>query len=126
MDKKSFVVNLSAQIAKHLRDVHFGGNWTGVALKEILSDVTWVQATTKVDSLNTIAALVFHMNYYVAAQIRVLQGGSLDAHDKYAFDLPAIKSEEDWRELCGRTFGDAETLAALIETTGTKTVRKLC
>jgi hypothetical protein len=52
-------MNLTAQIAKHFRDVHFGGNWTSVNLKETLTDVTWQQATTKIYSLNTIATLVF-------------------------------------------------------------------
>jgi hypothetical protein len=53
-------MNLTAQIAKHIRDVHFGGNWTCSNLKDNLADVTWQQATTKVRSFNTIVALVYH------------------------------------------------------------------
>jgi hypothetical protein len=108
-------MNLTAQIAKHLRDVHFGGNWTWVNLKDTLADVTWQQATTKVYSLNTIAALVYHMNYYVSAILKVLQGGALDAHDKYSFALPPIASQEDWGKLLDKTWADAENLAALME-----------
>lgn len=67
---------ITAQIAKHFRDVHYGVNWTWSNLKDHLADVTWQQATTKVESLNTIAALVFHINYYVSAIINVLQGES--------------------------------------------------
>jgi hypothetical protein len=89
-------MNLPAQIAKHLRDVHFGGNWTASNLTEQLSDVTWQQAATKVYSFNTIVALVYHMNYYVTALIKVLQGGPLDAHDKYSFDHPVVQTKEDW------------------------------
>ena len=107
-------MNLSAQIAKHFREVHFGGNWTSVNLKETLSDVTWQQATTKIHSLNTIAALVYHIHYYVTAQLKVLQEGQLDAHDKYSFDLPPIQSQQDWEKLRDKLFADAETLAALI------------
>ena len=59
-------MNLTAQIAKHFRDVHFGKNWTASNLKDHLKDVTWQQATTQVYSLNTIASLVFHINYYVS------------------------------------------------------------
>jgi len=44
-------------------------------------------------------ALVYHINYYVAAVLPVLQGGPLDASDKYSFDLPPIQSKEDWK-LC--------------------------
>jgi len=108
-------MHLTAQIAKHLRDVHFGGNWTASNLKQHLSGVTSEQATTKVPSFNTIVALVYHINYYVGAIIKVLQGGPLDAHDKYSFDHPPISSEEDWQQLLNKTWADAETLAALIE-----------
>jgi len=106
---------LSQQIAKHLRDVHFGGNWTSVNLKDSLADITWQQATTQVYSFNTIAALVYHMNYFVSAVLKVLQGGPLDAHDKYSFDVPSISSEEDWEKLLNKTWADAETFVNLIE-----------
>ena len=33
-------MNLTAQIAKQLKAVYFGGNWTWVNLKENLADVT--------------------------------------------------------------------------------------
>ncbi|HEY1112705.1 MAG TPA: hypothetical protein VGE66_04065 [Chitinophagaceae bacterium] len=85
-------------IAKHFREVHFGGNWTDVNLKDTLAGVDWQQATTKVDSLNTIAALVYHFHYYVGAIVNVLQG-ALDARDKYSFDLLPIGSAEDWAQL---------------------------
>jgi hypothetical protein len=108
-------MTVTAQIAKQLRDVHFGGNWTASTLKQHLSEVTWQQATTKIPSFNTILALVYHMNYYVSAIIKVLQGGPLDAHDKYSFDHPPISSQQDWQNLLDKTWADAETLAALIE-----------
>ena len=108
-------MNVTEQIAKQLRDVHFGGNWTASNLKQHLSDVTWQQATTKIPSFNTIVALVYHMNYYVSAVIKVLQGGSLDAHDKFSFDHPLVLSQHDWENLLDKTWADAEALATLIE-----------
>jgi uncharacterized damage-inducible protein DinB len=108
-------MNITAQIARHFREVHFGGNWTSVNLKETLADVTWQQATAKVDSLNTIAVLVFHINYYVGAVMGVLQGEPLTARDKYSFDLPPIQSEEDWKQLLNRTWQEAEAFASQIE-----------
>ena len=81
------------QIAKHFRDVYVGGNWTSVNLKEVLADIDWEEATTKVNNLNTIADLVFHINYYVNPVLQVLQGGSLIASDKFSFDLAPISSE---------------------------------
>lgn len=108
-------MNLSAHIAKHMREVHFGGNWTSSNLKDQLADVTWQEATTQVYTFNTIAVLVFHMNYYVHAVIRVLQGEGLEANDKYSFDLPPLRSEEDWQHLKDKALAEAETLALLIE-----------
>ena len=108
-------MNLTAQITKHFRDVHFGGNWTSSNLKEALADVTWQQATTQVSSLNTIAALVYHINYYISAVAGVLQGEPLNARDKYSFDLPPIRSDEDWKQLLDKMWADAETFAGLIE-----------
>ena len=108
-------MKLTAQIAKHFRDVHFGGNWTSVNLKDSLANVNWQQATTQVYSCNTIATLVFHMNYYVSAVLKVLQGSPLDAHDKYSFDHPPIRSLEDWEKLLDKIWTEAEKFASLIE-----------
>ena len=109
------MVNNTTQIAKFLRDVVFGGNWTAVNLKETLADVTWQQATRKVYSLNTIAALVHHTNYYVSAISRVLKEQPIDASDKFSFDHPPIQTKENWESLVGKTLVDAENLCKLIE-----------
>jgi hypothetical protein len=108
-------MKLTEQIANHFREVHFGGNWTSVNLKESLADVNWQQATTPVYSFNTIAALVYHTNYYVSAVLKVLQGEPLHAKDKYSFDHPPIQSQEDWEKLLNKTWEDAENFATLIE-----------
>ena len=108
-------MNLTGQIAKQFRDVHFGGNWTSSNLKDNLKDLTWQQAITQVYSFNTIALLIFHMNYYVDAVMKVLRGGSLDASDKYSFDLPPIRTQADWEKLVDKTWTDAESFASLIE-----------
>ncbi len=108
-------MNLTEQIAKHLREAYFGGNWTSVNLKESLNDINWHQTTTKIYSFNTIVALVFHINYYVSAVQKVLLGELLNAKDKYSFDLPPIQSEEDWEKLLTETWRNAENFATLIE-----------
>lgn len=108
-------MDLTKQIAKHFREVHFGGNWTGVNMKDTLAGITWQQATTQAHSFNTIATLVFHINYYVSALIKVMQGAPLNAHDKYSFDLAPITSQQDWDNLLNKTWSDAELFATLIE-----------
>jgi hypothetical protein len=107
-------MNVSEQIAKHFKEIYFGGNWTCVNLRDTLSDVSWQQATTKVVSFNTIATLVYHINYYVAAVTKVLQGGLLDAHDTLSFNHPPIESDEDWQVLLTTVWADAEVFATLI------------
>lgn len=109
-------MKLPEQIAKNLREVFLGGNWTDVNLKESLSEVTWQEATKKIGSLNTISSLVYHINYYVITGLEVLQGGALEAHDKDSFSCPPILSQADWDKLLNKFFTDAENLATLIET----------
>ncbi len=108
-------MSLAKQIAKHLREVHFGGNWTSVNLKDTLSDVNWRQATSQVYSFNTIATLVYHINYYISAVSKVLEGKALNAKDAYSFEHAPITSQEDWEELLNKTWTDAENFASLIE-----------
>ena len=62
------------------------------------------------------------MNFFVSATLKVLQGGPLDAKDKYSFDHPPILSEEDWEKLLEKTWADAESLASLIERLPEKTL----
>ena len=108
-------MKLSTQLAKHLRETHFGKNWTWSWLNEHLADVTWQQATTKIGEFNTIAALVFHINYYASAALKVLQGEELNAKDAYSFDHPPINSQRDWDSLLEKIWGETEQLATLIE-----------
>ena len=108
-------MNLTALIGKQIREVHFGGNWTYVNLRDTLKGVTWQQAIAKIDHLNTIAALVFHINYFTTAVIKVLESGVLTSRDKYSFDLPPIQSGEDWENIINKNWEDAERLAKLVE-----------
>lgn len=106
---------LPKQIAKQFREVYFGGNWTCSNIKDHLADVTWQQATTKVYTFNTIATLVYHMNYYVSAILKVLEGNPINAKDEYSFDHPPINSAEDWKNLLDKTLADAEKFTEKIE-----------
>ena len=89
-------MRLPAQIAQHSRAVFFGGNWTEVNLRDTLAGVSCQQATTRVESLNSIAALTYHIGYYVGVQLTVLQGGPLTGRDQDSFNHPPIHSPEDW------------------------------
>ena len=106
----------SNQIAYRFRDVTLNGELVaGTNFKKVLSDVSFLEATKKVASLNTIAALTFHIDYYIAGVIKVLEGGTLDIHDKFSFNMAPIVSESDWKKLREKLLLDALRLAELIE-----------
>lgn len=107
-------MNTTKQLAKHFREVYFGGNWTASTLKDQLADVTWQQATTQIHSLNTIATLTFHIGYYVSAALNVLQGKPLNAKDAYSFDHPPINSQKDWEAFLNKIWTDGENFATLV------------
>jgi uncharacterized damage-inducible protein DinB len=108
-------MNLSKQIGKQLRDLYSGGNYTGVSLKDALADVDWKTATTKFSSFNSILALVYHINYYLIAVLKVLQGEPLNASDKFSFDHPQIQSKEEWKEFLNQFWKEGEDIAMLID-----------
>lgn len=108
-------MSTSTAIAKHFRDVHFGGNWTWVNLHDMLKDVSVEEALHQREGFNTIAMLAFHINYFVDAVLKVLEGGSLDAHDKFSFTHPPIDSAADWQRLLDKMWTEAERFATLVE-----------
>ena len=106
----------SAQLANRFREVILNGRWVAnTNFKAQLSGVSWEQATRKVGSLNTIAALTFHIHYYIAGILKVFEGGALDIRDKYSFDMPPIQSQQDWDKLRDSLWRDAERFADLVE-----------
>ena len=107
-------MNASQLLSKHFHDVYFGGNWTAVNLQGVMEDVTWQEATKKVGDLNTIATLVFHINYFVDVVIRVLEEGKLDGNDKLSFDHPPIESEADWNGFLDRIWSQGRRFAELM------------
>lgn len=102
-------------IARHIREIYFGDNWTGSNLKDNLKDVTWEQAVTRVHAFNTIATLIYHTTYYTEAIIKVLDGGPLIADDEFSFNHPAINNQNEWDLLLEKVWLDADTLASKVE-----------
>ncbi|MCA9252450.1 MAG: DUF1572 domain-containing protein [Phycisphaerae bacterium] len=108
-------MNIPQQIARHFREMHEGQSMTGVHLYGLLEGVTFEQATATFNNFHTIAEQVYHINYYISAVLKVLQGGPLDAHDKFSWDCPVINSESDWQQLQNKCRSDAEVFAKLVE-----------
>lgn len=97
------------QIAERLREVLLNGTWiANTNCKEQIENLDWQEAIRSINELNSIAALTFHIHYYIAGHLNVLKGGTLDIRDKFSFDLPPIESQSDWNELVKRFISDAE------------------
>lgn len=109
-------MNLSTQLANRFREVMLNGTWVAnTNYQDQLNDLTWKQATTKVNSYNTIALLTFHVNYYIAGVLQVFQGGELTIRYKYSFDAPELTSEEDWQALKNQLLTNSEVFAQEVE-----------
>ena len=89
------------------------GTWSN--LNDQVQGLTWEEAVTEVYGLNSIATLVYHIDYYVGGVTQYLQGKPLSIKDKYSFDRPPIRSQADWDALVDGVKTRAEELALQIE-----------
>ncbi|WP_293787963.1 DinB family protein [uncultured Pedobacter sp.] len=90
----------SALMAKRLREIFLNGYWiANTNYKDQLENVSWKQAIHQIEHLNTIAALTYHIHYYLSGILNVFQGGLLEIRDQYSFDMPPIHAENDWKKL---------------------------
>ena len=106
----------TTKIANRFREVILNGTWiANTNFKAQLHDLDWETATTKYDSLNTIAALAQHIHYYINGINKVFAGGTLDIKDKYSFDFSPITAQEQWEAFLQRFWKDAETFAQHVE-----------
>lgn len=109
------MTTLAQRLAKNLRSSHFGENWIGSNLQKSVADLSLAEATTSVRGRNSIALLLFHINYYVSGILDVMRGGPLVIRDKYSFDMPPLETEEDWQKLQEKCWADAEAFAQEME-----------
>jgi uncharacterized damage-inducible protein DinB len=110
-------MKLNEYLVNRLKEIFTEGKWViGSNFKEQILDLDWRDATKKIDDLNTIADLTFHIHYYIAGFIKVLEGGPLTIKDKLSFDYPPIKSKQDWNKLVDQFCRDSEKIIQLVET----------
>ena len=110
------LMNRTQFTANRLREVLLDGHWiANTNYRQQLTNTSWQQATQMVGSLNTIAALTYHINYYLAGLLQVLKGGKLEMSDKYSFDVPPITSEADWNHLVDTFLANAESFVSEME-----------
>jgi hypothetical protein len=103
-------------MASRLREVLLNGHWiANTNYKEQILSLNWRHATQKIDTLNTIAALTYHINYYLAGLLNAFENGKLEIRDKYSFDMPQISSEADWNKLVADFLDNSEKFSNHVE-----------
>ncbi|MFN4027880.1 MAG: DUF1572 domain-containing protein [Flavobacterium sp.] len=103
-------------LASRLREVLLNGHWiANTNYREQLLAVNWQQATQKVNNLNTIAALTYHINYYLEGLLNAFESGKLEISDKFSFDLPPINSEAEWQTIVANFLEHSERFAVKVE-----------
>ncbi len=117
-------MSYNKEIARHIREVYFGKNWTAGYLRQHIDDVTWQEAVTKIDGINTIASLVYHIHYYLRAVQKVFDGENYYADDQVSFDHPPIESEEEWQYFLQTIYGEVEAFAQKVEDIGDDKILK--
>jgi len=105
----------SKALAQRFEEVMLNGKWIAFTnVKEQLEKTSLKEATTEVGDLNTIAALAFHLNYYIEGMVSVLKGGPLVMSDKDSFNIPELKTESEWNDLKTNLSNNSEVLRDLI------------
>lgn len=103
-------------LALRLKEVLLDGMWiANTNFQAQIESVTWQEAIFRMEKLNTIALLTYHIDYYLAGILQVFEGGPLEIRDKYSFDMPEIDSEESWQALKNQFLSHARAFVACVE-----------
>jgi hypothetical protein len=83
-----------------LKELFLEGRWiANTNYQEVISQINFEIATHKLGSLNTIAELVYHIQYYLDGLCKVFNGEPLSIKDSHSFNLPPLNQENDWLAL---------------------------
>jgi hypothetical protein len=105
-----------ASLAARIREVILNGKWiANTNLKEQLSGLPLELALKKAGNHNSIAALSYHIHYYLSGVLRALETGVLDIKDQFSFDMPPLNRESDWIALQQKIWDDAENFASFVQ-----------
>ncbi len=103
-------------LASRLREVFLDGKWiANTNYKEQLQGLSWQQAIQKMENFNSIAALTFHINYYLDGLLKAFDSGKLEINDKFSFDVAPIESQENWEMLVSELLSHANKFVEWVE-----------
>jgi len=102
-------------LAKHFKEVYFGGNWTCSNLKETLEDITIEEANFKLADFNSILCLSYHIHYFLVVQTTFLKGLEVIASDYLSFNHPEKNEENEWQLYKNKLWKEAEEFIQLLD-----------
>ncbi|UMY67115.1 MULTISPECIES: DinB family protein [unclassified Flavobacterium] len=103
-------------LAQRLREVLLDGRWiANTNFRDQIEGLDWQVAIETIGPHNSIAALTFHINYYLAGLLSAFSTGRLDIRDTYSFDLPPITTEADWITVVTTFIDNAQRFADAVE-----------
>lgn len=109
-------MNIAEHIARHLRDVYAGQNWTEVNLQTTLEDVSYEEASEVTPaSVNTIAGLVHHLTFWNRVIAQRIAGMKVEMPESNGYDNAALNDPATWHNLKKECFQSGNALAAAIE-----------
>ena len=75
-------MNRNKALTDRLQEVLLDSKWiANTNYKAQLTSVSWLQATQKVNELNSIAALTYHINYYLSGLTNAFENRRLNIRD---------------------------------------------
>ena len=108
-------MQLNDYISRHILEVHNGGNWTEVNIRDTLRDISFAEATRKTSaSANTIASLVYHLNFYNEILTQRMEGTHPVINEANGFDMPVLRNDSDWEQLKENNLRSATRLAEVV------------
>ena len=108
-------MNITSQIAQALLEVTEGGNWTDSNVADTIKDVSVEEATHRTEaSPNTIASLIHHLSYWNRIMIQRINGIKPDIPESNGFNVPPLRTDQDWGNLKKDHFASAHELADAI------------
>lgn len=106
----------AALLSHRLRELFLNGHWiANTNYREQLEATDLHMATHQIGQHNTIAALTFHINYYLEGLLTVCRGGPLTIRDVHSFDMPPVHSDEQWKAMIQQLLTHAESFAQAVQ-----------
>ncbi len=106
----------SIKLLNRFREIFLDGTWVVYTnYQKFLSEISWETAQQKIENLNTIEALSFHIHYYIKGILDVFNGGTLSISDKYSFDFSPTNSEAEWKIFLNKFSEDCEKFSNFIQ-----------